>query len=296
MNLLGFKLAAGTFRKRAESFLCVFILSASFPSPTMANVFDSEVTEHLLECSKLNDVRLDAKVALLSSIAAATLARESGRVFKEIHFVRHGQGTHNAAAVSAGYGCTCSDPNDLRPCPYLAAALLDPGLTELGRSQASQLWPAVEAIGTVEAPLLVVVSPLSRAMETATIAFGQRPGSARFVADEDVREQNGQHFCDKHRPVRTLRDVFPHVSFDAVTVDDDTLWTPERESKQHMAERGIRFLKRIAQHPDTRLALVTHSSFLLTLFNAVFDTTTAPELRTWFETGEMRSVLVSFPE
>ena len=49
--------------------------------------------------------------------------------------------------------------------------------------------------------------------------------------------------------------------------------------------------------PDTfacLVAVVSHSSFFLALFNATLDTARAPELREWFDNGAMRVAHVAY--
>ena len=59
-----------------------------------------------------------------------------------------------------------------------------------------------------------------------------------------------------------------------------------------MARRGLAFLQWLGSRGEGRVAVVTHSAFLLTLFTQVLQ---CPEdLRRWFENGEMRSVTLQF--
>ena len=291
---------------------------------------------------------------------------------KIVHFMRHGEGTHNAAA--ARYGREA----------YASWEHLDARLTEVGRAQATGCRGYAQALGCTT----VIVSPLSRAIETAVLAFGpppklqgrpqeedeappgprrpaakrqcpkapaaarkrgpregnseesegerphkrarqkgepdrppaRPPGSAgggpipgpqvppdppaaaspiplarRFVAVEACREKVGQNPCDGRRSVRKLvADFGAHVDFSALETDADALWTPVREEEESMAARGRQLLTRIAGMPDTELAVVCHSSFLLNLFNKVLRCSD-PRLATWFATCELRSVALLFP-
>ena len=56
--------------------------------------------------------------------------------------------------------------------------------------------------------------------------------------------------------------------------------------------RAAKFADFLLQRGETHIAVASHSAFLLSIFNAVFvcdDEAT----RTWFGTGEMRTVLLS---
>eukprot|EP00050_Salpingoeca_kvevrii_P015100 m.43566 g.43566 ORF g.43566 m.43566 type:complete len:283 (-) comp6161_c1_seq1:100-948(-) len=209
---------------------------------------------------------------------------------KIVFFVRHGQGHHNLAAIEAGHGCLCKE-EAVSHCPYMDEALLDPPLTAEGRAQAEALQDAAAGSNVS----VILVSPLTRALETATIGFA-RCTDVPFVALESSREQNGRHPCDKRRSVNELAKDFPHVNFDLVESNEDVLWSPSRESKVDLARRAGEVIAAIAERPEERIALVCHSAFLLTLFLTQLNTSEAPSLRTFFATGEMRPVALIYPE
>ena len=86
--------------------------------------------------------------------------KDMPRGCKIVHFMRHGMGTHNAAALAHGSGAYRSEDH--------ADALL----TEIGEAQAQ----GAEAYASQLSCPLVIVSPLTRAIQTALFAFG--PGHA----------------------------------------------------------------------------------------------------------------------
>ena len=90
-----------------------------------------------------------------------------------------------------------------------------------------------------------------------------------------------------------LIQAFPGVDFGQLASEEDELWTEERESKRGLAERGLCFLDWLCAQSDEEVAVVCHSSFLLTLFNVVLRCED-PELERWFGTGELRSVWVTW--
>jgi Histidine phosphatase superfamily (branch 1) len=100
-----------------------------------------------------------AEVAeVLVSSTPRFAAVQRGRT-RTIHFVRHAQATHNEAALTEGRQA------------YSDQAHLDARLTALGKQQCAQLQPhASKLYAEIE---LVVVSPMSRALETATLCFEQ---------------------------------------------------------------------------------------------------------------------------
>jgi len=154
-------------------------------------------------------------------------------------------------------------------------------LTEKGRSEALALRPNTSSLSID----VVLVSPLSRATETALLAFGPR---FPHIALECLREQSGKHVCDQRRSKRDIQTQFPHLDVSLLVDEEDSLWTSERETKMELARRCEQFLGILAARPESHIAVVTHSSFLLTLFSLLFDC--PPDLKQWFNTGELRSV------
>lgn len=85
------------------------------------------------------------------------------------------------------------------------------------------------------------------------------------------------------------------VTFDYLEDEDDTLWSrDDRETKQEMALRAYHFMKWLGNREQSEIVVATHSSFLFTLFHKVL-VTDDEELLKWFNTGEIRSVVVEFP-
>lgn len=79
----------------------------------------------------------------------------------------------------------------------------------------------------------------------------------------------GQHICDSRRRRSEIATQFPFLDLSLIPSGADTSWTPSREPKAQVAQRADEFLSWLAARPETELAVVSHSSFLLTLFNVV---------------------------
>ncbi len=102
------------------------------------------------------------------------------------------------------------------------------------------------------------------------------------------------HVCDFRLTKTELAKEFSHVNFDKVLSESDPLSSDsEREPKRQMAERGLRMLEIIKDLPQNNIAVASHSSWLLTLFNCVIECQDE-SLMKWFNTGELRSVVLSF--
>jgi broad specificity phosphatase PhoE len=236
-------------------------------------------------------------IAGLPRFRAAGADEEDG-ASQHIYLIRHGEAAHNVQGRPWG------------------PELIDAKLTPRGREQAlSELRSAAESL-----PLeLVVVSPLTRAIETALLGLAPhlevdddqlplpppqqqqqlqgRRRRLRPVAIEQCREQFGQNLPDRRRTTAELRAEFPTVDFAAhAMAEEDELFTPERETLEALALRADAFLEVLSRRPERHIAVVTHSSFLAALCNSALDTrgascvSPAPALGSWFANAEMRLV------
>jgi len=217
--------------------------------------------------------------------------------YKTLHIIRHGQGYHNLLGdLFRNWGkkvdATGNPNQDPKGNPYMFPEVLDPPLTELGRQQAKALQPRAHALN----PTLVVVSPLLRATQTAVIAFQHLYGNAnvRWVAADLVRETFGVHVCDKRRPASEAKADFPLVDYSMVE-EEDTQWTSqEREGPRSNSDRCYEFMLWLRNQPEDEVVIGAHSSVVFSLMNTVIKC--PEELSTWFLTGEMRSVRVTYED
>lgn len=172
---------------------------------------------------------------------------------KTVHLIRHGQSEFNAAFDSIAR----VDP-----------MIFDPHLTELGRTQAQALadpvrWARVE---------LVVVSPLTRAIQTARHAFA---GHAARWHVEALHREKCEHSGDIGRPTAALKADFPDLAFDHL---DDPWWhhDPARptaivqEPEPLLQGRVAAFRQWLAARPENEIAVVGHGTFLNRLTGVAF--------------------------
>lgn len=143
------------------------------------------------------------------------------------------------------YNQTGRDPN-----------LADPGLSAAGKTHADQL---VYALGHL--PITrILVSPFTRALQTATPL-----ARALNITPEisPLLRERGLYSCDIGTEPSTLACDWPHLDFAGL---DDTWWSPQPESDQHMQKRVQLFRQFMATQPDADQTLVvSHWWFLLGL-------------------------------
>jgi broad specificity phosphatase PhoE len=187
-----------------------------------------------------------------------------------VHFVRHAEGFHNAANAAMGNDepSTCAEAGGLDT----ERKLWDARLTDKGKSQCQSLHQELDkkrSEGTWHDPELIVVSPLTRTLETALLCFGPATEDGTpWLVHELCRERWGKYTCDGRRPISEIRQEFPScIDFDShCHVENDESWTPERESDEHCHERGLRFVKWLCARPEQNIVVVSHSSFLKHVF------------------------------
>jgi broad specificity phosphatase PhoE len=144
---------------------------------------------------------------------------------------------------------------------------LDSQLTDLGRSQAEQVYAKFkhswkDAADAAAAPFdLVVSSPLSRTLHTADLALP--PGLvANRVVYESFREINGWLLNAKRRSRKELGQLFPHWNFGQLSTEEDCQWTKILETNEACRERGYEGLKWVLGRPESRVFLVSHGGIL----------------------------------
>ena len=127
-----------------------------------------------------------------------------------LHLVRHGQAQHNPRAeVARAAGCSFDHFLQLMreddPC--------DAALTPLGREQATELRSSLVARTRPPAPELIVVSPLSRAIDTARLVFPAETSRGSFICLEALRERNGLLLNGQRRLASELAALYPSCNF-----------------------------------------------------------------------------------
>jgi broad specificity phosphatase PhoE len=133
------------------------------------------------------------------------------------------------------------------------AALADPNGTA----------PVVPAAAAAAAPF---ASPQPAAAAAGAGDWGRARSTVPMVATELCRERVTGLPCDRRRPLRELRAAFPRVSFALIADDDDPAPPGAAEDKDMCGRRAARFLQWLCARPEQRIAVVSHSGFLLHLF------------------------------
>ena len=195
-------------------------------------------------------------VALLAhraaSMAATLKTAAPPTRTQTISFVRHGQAQHNVRAeAKRDAGCPFDEFID----QMRKDDAFDADLTDVGREQArSARAPDVQ---------LVVASPLSRAVETASLMY---PGR-EIVCVEELREWCGQLVNSKRRTASQLKERFPFVDVSHLPEDDERWDAEVLEEEASVARRGMAALAWLARRPEDNIAVVAHGGLLAVTFD-----------------------------
>jgi len=141
-------------------------------------------------------------------------------------------------------------------------------------------------------PDVILVSPLIRTLETATVL--RETINANVIVVEEIREHYGQYPCDKRKSTKVLSKQFPHFDF-TLLEEEDTLWTETREPQDQLHARVERMLNLLVGMPKKCICVVTHNGFLKALMDVLrqkFHLKEKEETqRNYFMNGELRTVI-----
>lgn len=198
---------------------------------------------------------------------------------KTLHFVRHAQATHNLASLTEGRSAFAKwDFEDAR-------------LTEFGVSQCIELATAANLLK--DEVQLVIVSPLTRAIETALLGFASVKDTVPWISLACLRERSGHNPCDRRRRLSVLKAEYPAIDFSDISTEDDVHWDTlgdARETDEMMVARAHELFAWLRTRPETNIAVITHSSFLQVMLSKAIQA--SPTLNKWFENCDMRTALV----
>ena len=214
----------------------------------------------------VNGRRLILNSLRLRSMAAQT-ASSAANPQKVVHFLRHGQAQHNVRAEEkrkAG----CSYDEFIQQMKDDDA--FDAALTDLGRSQAAACGASPACQDAQSTVQLIAASPLSRALDTADLAFPcstTTPPPPPRVCCENLREISGYLLNGKRRPRIELRERYPQWDFSALETEEDELWSATLETDEAARERAYRAVRWAWERPEQELALVAHGGLFMLCFD-----------------------------
>ena len=164
---------------------------------------------------------------------------------KILHLVRHGHSLHNELFHKIGTQA------------FRIPLTIDSPLTQEGHLQSIELGQSWQNKKEIE---LVLVSPLTRTLETCMNIFGDI--DIPIISQEFLREYPiGEDTCNKRSSLTLLKNKFPKIEFQ-LDVDQDTLWKEDyRENMIELEQRLEKMITYLQKRPEKNIAIIGHSSF-----------------------------------
>ncbi len=174
-----------------------------------------------------------------SRVEALCAFAKAGPGQQRILLVRHGEAAHNSRWREH-------------------SATRDTLLTERGHQQAQ----ALAGHSALAQCTLVVVSPLSRAIQTAVEIFGEQP-RCRVCLCALHTERHSDTPCNTGTPRSELAMRFPFVrSWEGFHSLPEQWWpTAEDDAHDRWRERVLRFLAWLRAQPESRVVVIGHGAF-----------------------------------
>lgn len=137
----------------------------------------------------------------------------------------------------------------------------DTGLTQKGHEESLRLGKTWKEIKNIK---LVLVSPLSRTLQTATNIF--KDHNIKMIAIDEIMEHpQSFEICNQRLDKKILIDKYPHIDFSRIS-DDHLIFWEEKYNPDHELERlkkRIEDFKNIVKtFNEDNIAIVSHSSYL----------------------------------
>ena len=169
---------------------------------------------------------------------------------KLLYLIRHGKALHNEKFIEMGM-----DVNAFR-----IPEVIDSPLTGEGHNQSINLGNNWKDKYNIE---LVLVSPLTRTLETAMNIFGET--NIPIISKEFLREYPiGRDTCNKRSDISKLKIKFPKIYFD-IEQEKDIYWKEQEEFMENIDDLNSRInlmKKYIFNLKEKNIAIVGHSSHL----------------------------------
>ncbi|KNC81186.1 hypothetical protein SARC_06469 [Sphaeroforma arctica JP610] len=173
---------------------------------------------------------------------------------RQVWFVRHGQ---SESQYQSKIAADSALPN---------VVIADPDLSVMGRQQSDDLKRYILLLKaeTGRKVDLVVSSPLTRALSTATRALSRvENGTSPVKVLASIRERSNRA-CDCGSSTDELRQSFPAIDMRELPEDWWQCWHGDfQESVESVAKRAEEFTEWLRGRPEKTIAVFSHGNFLL---------------------------------
>ena len=178
---------------------------------------------------------------------------------KTLHCIRHGTALHNVNFPKMGRQAY----TEFRDTP----------LVDYGHIESLQFGSKWKDLDKME---LVVVSPLTRTIQTAQNIFVTSPNIPIIAVDYLKEHPQSEELCNNRQAVSFLKEKYPFIDFSNITENNDGMFQAKKRADnielKYLHERIENFKKWILGRPEKIIAIVGHSSFFgEMLFNKIGD-------------------------
>ena len=170
---------------------------------------------------------------------------------KRIFLIRHGYSLHNQLYPKMGMSA------------FYDNEVIDSPLLNKGRDEAQELRNKESIYQYMTSKVeLVLVSPLVRALETASIIF--KDSNIPIVCHEFLREYpNGKQICNQRSEIVSRIKEYPHINFENIVSNKDIYWNEDRHETLDELNKRIEITKKyLFNRPEQTIAIVGHGSFI----------------------------------
>jgi broad specificity phosphatase PhoE len=173
-----------------------------------------------------------------------------------IHCIRHGVAEHNILYPLIGKKAYYGEENT------------DTKLVQTGIDQAITLgknWGEKKKID------LVVVSPLSRTLQTASYIF--QGIHVPILTHELLREYPmGMETPNKRSNKDLLENIYPNINFSLLLSNKDNLWREDKEETPEELRIRVKKIKEwLKRRPEKNIALISHATFIYQFLYDIFN-------------------------
>lgn len=163
---------------------------------------------------------------------------------KTIFCIRHGLALHNVLYWKIG---------------KKAYKYRDTPLLPDGYKQAKKCRNTWNKINDIE---LILVSPLSRTLETMRTIFKYNKNINVIALDELMEYPHGNDLCNKRKRISELELVYPNIDFSNIKYDEDETYDNIKETIIQLKKRQEVVKKFIRRREEDNIVIVSHSSWI----------------------------------
>lgn len=171
---------------------------------------------------------------------------------KRIYWIRHGESFSNTSELNHN--------------------IIDPCLTTNGINQCNDLKKKIKFDGLDNKIDLIVISPLTRSIETCINVFDDFIYKVKFICLEEIREHIDKP-CHKRKKKNELIDKYKYIDFSHLKYNNDYLYEQYNgnEPDIQVIKRCEKFISWLKSRNETNIVVITHGNFLFPLFNNILN-------------------------